>query len=121
MLNNSLNVATDMGHVARKSLNDRAAQYLTRHALRTGAKEAIADRVGDENFFAEIVVRVILFLSEEADIRSWETLPGSLTLVRLTMDPGIHDLEISSGYYDTAHLRGVDVPEGRRVYRAIRF
>ncbi|MFC1493640.1 hypothetical protein ACFL6W_00005 [Thermodesulfobacteriota bacterium] len=121
IMDTSLKVATDMGRVARKSLNDRAAQYLTRQALRAGAKETIADKVGDENFFAEIVVRVILFLFEEADTRSWETLPGSLTLIRMTLAPGIHDLEISSGHSDTVYLKGIYIPEGKRLYRAIRF
>jgi hypothetical protein len=121
LMNTSFKVATDMGSVARKSLNDRAAQYLTRQALRAGAKETIADKVGDENFVAEVIVRAILFLSEGADTRSWETLPGSLTLIRMTLDQGIHDLEISSGYSETIHLKGIYIPEGKRLYRYIRF
>ena len=114
-------IITDLGDVAQKSVNDRSAQYLTRQALRVGAKEAIAQKVGDDSEFGEVIARAILFLFEEADIRSWETLPGGLTLVRIILDAGIHDLEISSEYSETARLNGIDIPEGRRVYRSLRF
>jgi hypothetical protein len=114
-------ISTDLGQVARKSLNDRSAQYLTRQGLRAGVKEAIAQEVGENNVVGEVVARVALFLLEEADIRSWETLPGSLTLVRIRLDPGIHDLEISPEDSQTAHIHGIDIPEGRRVYQSLRF
>ena len=104
-----------------KSLNDRSKQYLTRQALRVGAKEAIAQKVGDDSEFGEVIARTILFLLEEADTRSWGTLPGGLTIVRIILDAGIHDLEISSEYSETARLDGIDIPEGRRVYRSLRF
>ena len=55
-------ITTDMGEVARKSLNDRAAQYLTRQALRAGAKEAIAQKMGEKSEVGEVLTRVILFL-----------------------------------------------------------
>jgi len=114
-------ISTDLGQVARKSLDERSAQYLTRQALRAGAKEAIAEKVGEDNVIGEVFARAILFILEEADTRSWETLPGGLTLVRITLDPGIHDLEISSGNSQTVHLNGVDIPEGGRAYRSLRF
>jgi hypothetical protein len=117
----ALQITTDLGDVARKSLNDRAAQYLTRQALRAGVKESIARKVGDKNEFAEILVRAVLFLSEEADLRSWETLPGGLILVRMILDSGIQDLEVSSEYSETVYLYGIDIPEGKRLYRALRF
>lgn len=114
-------ITTDLGHVARKALNDRAAQFLTRQTLRAGLKEFIAEKVGEKNEFAEVLARTLLFFSEEADTRSWESLPGSLTLVRMTLDSGIHNLEISSEYSETAYLSGLKIPEGKRLYRSMRF
>jgi uncharacterized protein len=114
-------ISTDLGQVARKSLDDRSAQYITRQALRVGAKEAIAQEIGEKNEVGEMLARVILFLLEEADTRSWETLPGGLTLVRVTLDSGIHDLEISSATSQIVKLNGIDIPDGRRVYRSLRF
>ncbi len=114
-------ITTDMGEVARKSLNDRAAQYLTRQALRAGAKEAVAQKVGENSEIVEVMARLILFLLEEADTRSWETLPGAITMERIILDAGAHDLTISSGNTQSIRLNGIDIPEGKRVYRSVRF
>lgn len=111
---------TDMGEVASKSLDKRAAQYLTRQAIRAGAKEAIAQKIGNENEFAEVLARVVLFLLEEADTRSWETLPGNLALARIALDAGAHVITISSGYSNPVRLE-VDIQAGKRVYRSVRF
>ena len=116
-----MKISTDLGEVARKSLNDRSAQFLARQGLRAGVKEAIAQEVGESNPVGELFARVILFLLEEADTRSWETLPGDLTLARIVLDSGIHNLEISSGDLQTIYLDGIYIPQGRRVYRSIRF
>jgi uncharacterized protein len=115
-----LKISTDIGKVDRKSLNDRSAQYITRQALRVGAKEAISQKVGENNELSEALVRVFLFLLEEADTRSWEILPGDLTLIRMTLAAGVHDLDISSGGSRTVRLE-VRIPEGKRLYRALRF
>lgn len=114
-------ISTDLGDVARRSLDDRSAQYLTRQALRAGTKEAIAQEIGNDTIVGEVFARAILFLLEEADTRSWETLPGGLTLVRIPLDAGIHDLEVSAGGSETIQLNGIDIPEGGKVYRSIRF
>jgi uncharacterized protein len=113
-------VSTDIGQVDRTSLNDRSAQYITRQALRVGAKEAISQKVGEKNELGEALVRVFLFLLEEADTRSWETLPGDLTLMRMTLAAGVPDLKISSEGSRTVSIK-VDIPEGKRLYRSFRF
>ena len=116
-----MKISTDLGEVARKSLEDRSVQYLTRQGLRAGVKEAIAEEVGETNATAELFARAILFLLEEADTRSRETLPGTLTITRIVLDSGVHDLEISSEDLQTAYLDGIYIPQGRRVYRSLRF
>lgn len=116
-----MKISTDMGEVARKSLDDRSAQYLVRQGLRIGVKEAIAQEIGENNPIGELVARAILFLLEEADTRSWETLPGGLTFARIVLDSGVHNLEISSENLQTIYLDGIYIPQGRRVYRSVRF
>ena len=116
-----MKISTDLGEVARKSLDDRSAQYLARQGLRGGLKEAIAQEVGENNPIGEFFARAILFLLEEADTRSWETLPGGLILARIVLDPGVHNLEISSEDLQTVYLDGIYIPQGRRVYRSLRF
>lgn len=114
-------ISTNLGDVARKSLSDRSAAWLSRQALRAGAKEAIAQEIGEHDELGEAIARIILFLLEEADTRSWETLPGRLTLMRVELAAGVHTLEVSSGHSASVKLEKIKIPEGRRVYRSIRF
>ena len=120
-VNTPMQITTDLGYVVKKSLNDRAAQYLTRQTLRAGFKEYVAREVRDKIEFAEGLVRAVFFLSEKADTRSWENLPESLTLIRISLDPGSHDLEISSEFSKSVFLSGIDIQEGKRIYRSLRF
>lgn len=117
----ALRISADLGQVAEKSLNDRSAALLARQALRAGVKEAVAQEIGEKNQLGEAVTRILLFLLEEADTRSWQTLPGHMTLLRIELEAGIHEVEIASGYTGTLRLGTVDIPEGRRVYRSVRF
>lgn len=116
-----ITISTDMGKVARKSLDNRSVEIFSRQALRAGAKEAIAQKIGENNQVVEVMARAVLFLLEEADTRSWEILPDSLTLVRIRLDPGVHDLEISSENSLLFQLNAVDIAGGERVYRSLRF
>ena len=113
--------STNMGDVAQKSLEKRSAAILSRQVLRAGAKEAIAEQFGKNNQTAEIVARVIFFLLEEADTRSWEILPGRMSFVRLELDSGFHNLEISSDSGKTICLNHVNIIQGARVYQSLRF
>lgn len=113
--------STNMGAVAEKALEQRSTAILSRQVLRAGAKEAIAQQFGKENQFLEDAARIILFLLEEADTRSWELLPGRLMLVRIKLDTGVHNLEISSGFSKTISLNDLNITEGTRVYRSLRF
>jgi len=113
-------VTTNTGRVARRSLEERRAALIARQGLRAGAKEAMARAVGKESDAGEALVRILLFLLEEADTRSWETLPGGLKLIRLPMDQGIHTLKIRAA--DQALLLDdIEIKPGQRIYRALRF
>lgn len=87
-------VTTNVGGVLRDSLNDRLAQIIVKETARVAAKEAIARSVKDDE--AEVLVRIMLFLMEQPDTRCWETLPGYLTLVRIPVAPGPHQISVNA-------------------------
>jgi hypothetical protein len=65
----------------------------------------------------EALVRVAFFIMEEPDTRAWETLPAYLTLIRIPVDAGVHDLTVrTSGQGGTRRLPQVNVVPGRRFY-----
>jgi len=119
-------ITTNLGEVVRKSLQKRSAGYIARQTLRAGAKEALAQAVGDETELGEVLVRAILFLTEEADTRSWETLPNSLSLVRIELEPGLHNLEIVTGSIEHGGINviqtgDIEIVAGKRIYKSLRW
>ncbi len=116
-------LSTDMAQVAKDALEQRKVQIIVRETARVAGKEALAQSVGDKNGGgAELAVRLGLMLLEEADTRSWQTLPGRLTLLRIPLKAGHYQLEILRG--DSAGpvpLPEFDIVPGQRLFRSIRF
>lgn len=80
-------VSIHLGDLAVRSLNDRALSTVTRHAARLAAKRALARRIEDSTETGALLVRLAAFVTEQADLRGWETLPGRLTLLRIPVVP----------------------------------
>ncbi len=120
-------LTTDLGDVARTALAARKVRLIAKESLRVATKEALAQSVGNKNdVAAETIVRVALFLLEEPDTRSWQTLPGRLTLVRIPLPAGRHKIQVELRSATRAGTQVVDLPEfdlhrGQRMFHAIRF
>lgn len=71
--------------VARSALEQRGKAITARQALRLAAKYQIAERIGEKDELAGGIAQIIMLLTEQADTRSWETLPASLSLLRMTL------------------------------------
>ncbi len=116
-------LSTDMAQVAKDALEQRKVQIIVRETARVAGKEALAQSVGNKNGGGtELAVRLGLMLLEEADTRSWLTLPGRLTLVRIPLVAGHYQLEILRG--DSSGplpLPEFDITPGQRLFRSIRF
>lgn len=119
-------LSTDLAVVVRRSLEERRLQIIVKESARVAAKEAIAQSVGNKHGeAAEALLRVSLFLLEEPDTRSWRTLPGRLTLVRIPLSAGRHrlTLQLRGGY---GGEQKIELPEfvlrnGQRKFYSLRF
>lgn len=109
-------VTTDVGAVLKDSLNERLTRILVKETARAATKEVIAQQIDDP--LIEALVRVAFFIMEEPDTRGWETLPAYLTLIRIPVDSGAHELTVrtSSEYGGTVRLPPVNVVPHRRFY-----
>lgn len=120
-------LSTDLGVVARNALEARKVRIIAKETARVVAKEVIAQSVGNKNdVAAEVLVRVALFLLEEPDTRSWQTLPGRLTLVRIPLPPGRHKLqvELESSRFESRQileLPEIEIRQGQRIFHSIRY
>ncbi len=99
----------DIHAVAEKSLADGYDSLVLRAVARTAIKMATAEgialgaraAVGKKNrdWVGPLVggiARVLALTTEEADIRSWRTLPGEIQLARIWIEPGEYSVAINS-------------------------
>ncbi len=131
-------VMEDITAIAGKDLQDRLVRTTAKSAARAAWKFALAEavRVGVRGAvkdketgavagaLAGAVAHMFAISTEEADKRSWATLPDRIHIGRLRVPPGTYDVELrhvgSSGAVLTSQIiRGVVVPEqGKRFVSA---
>jgi len=99
----------DIGAVAEKNLDDEYNSLVLRAVARTAMKMAAAEGIGigaraavNKNsqdwvgLLAVILARIMVFATEEADIRSWRTLPGEIQLARLWIPAGSYSVLVNA-------------------------
>jgi len=97
-------VAEPIGKIARENLEDRkgriaaktlarvTAKYLAVKAAQKAAKDAAGrDHGALVGFLTGIAGNIFAFASEEADLRSWRTLPAEILISKLTLEPGSYE------------------------------
>lgn len=98
--------------IAAESLNDRKVQIYAKSALRPlgkyVAERAVENKVeensGDGAASAVKGVSSIYNLfSEQADLRSWQTLPAQIRIARLVLEPGMYRFSARLLGYDNGH------------------
>lgn len=90
-------VSTDIYTVSSAALAERGKSVLAKAALRVGVKHELVSNLRDNNQAAGEVLNVLFFLLEEADTRSWQSLPARLSLVRVALAPGQKVLKVKLG------------------------
>jgi len=116
---------TRLVDAARASLEARAARLTARHVARSAVKYNIAHSVSREDALAGELVKLLLFALEQADTRSWASLPATLTLVQIPLPSGQHDIELDlSGGAAIGRVRtrldATPIRAGRRTFRSVR-
>jgi hypothetical protein len=110
--------------VSQSALAARGKKIAAKQALRIAAKYNIGESASSE--YGEVagsLVRTLLFLLEQADTRSWETLPAQLSLVRIPVKAGIHSITLATRDGSGLHSLRIDdirIFPGRRSFRLLR-
>jgi len=132
-------VMEDITAIAMKDLEDRltrtivkaAARSAWKYALTEGVRIGVREAVGNDGgaiagAVAGAMARVIAIASEEADKRSWVTLPDRIQIGRMVVPPGTYDLEFryvggSGGVIERRTLRGITVAGGQKRFVTTRI
>ena len=102
----TVRIDTNLLPVAKHALAKRGKTIAARHALRLGAKYQLTQSIRRQDPLAADIARIFFLLIEQADTRSWETLPAWLSLVRVAVPSNASSLsvEIDDGGYTTSGI-----------------
>jgi hypothetical protein len=108
-INTQTQLMYDVQAVAEKTLADEYDSLVLRAVARTSMKMAAAEGIGygaraasgknNRDWIGPLVggiARIFALATEEADIRTWRTLPGEIQLTRLWVEPGEYSVTIQS-------------------------
>lgn len=86
---------TNFNAMARRTLKDEMPGVITRIITRGAVKGLVQDQLASQLGIAGSLVGAAgAMLSEGVDDRSWQTLPEQISIARLRLPPGAHDLLI---------------------------
>jgi len=82
--------------LASKNLSDKLPAMVARQAVRVIAKEQLRKQMSKNGGdIGNILANLYNIASEQADTRSWLTLPNNMQIVRLTLPVGKHEMSLS--------------------------
>lgn len=87
-------VAANIQHLSMDSLQKQYAGLMAKRIAARIAKEQIARRLDREDEGLGLLARVIMDVSDQADLRQWASLPETLQIIRIPVDKGQHQLEV---------------------------
>jgi hypothetical protein len=99
-------VAEDITAIAGKALDDRLGLIYLKSGGRAVLKFLAAEKAKSEmkkdshskvqNVLGSIAIDLFVGATEQADIRTWRTLPGEIQLARVHLPPGRHTVSVRS-------------------------
>ena len=120
-------LAEDINAIAEKSLADRLTLIYLKSGGRALVKFLAAEKAkkdikkdGDDkikNFLSSLAIDLVVGASEQADTRTWRTLPAGIQLSRMWLRPGAYSFSVNSsdGGYTLRNL-SVDVRAGKTAF-----
>ena len=110
-------LAEDVNEAAKRTFRSELPGVLLRAVLRGVLKHKAHDAAEDKNAGLEVAVDLFNFFSENADTRSWQTLPARICVLRMRLPPGTHDVQLrfigKKGYRGTHTVPEVEIQPNR--------
>lgn len=84
------NLEQRLGLIAAKAIARATAKYIAAYQVRRATKSS------DQgvNLLVGLATNIFTMATEQADTRSWRTLPNRFHIIRLPLEPGRHELEV---------------------------
>lgn len=116
-------VKTQLVDISRSALAARGKQIGTKQILRIAAKKELGRALEKRADGYGGLITAAFFLLEQADTRSWATLPAHVSLVQIPLSEGRHSVQLNirdgSRVYDV-DVQNIDIAANRPTFRSIR-
>jgi len=83
--------------MARRQLKDQMPGILLRTVIRAVVKSVAQDQAYKGGLALGVVANVATVATEQADDRSWRTLPERISVARATLPQGVQTIEFQTG------------------------
>jgi len=117
-------VKTQLVDISRKALAARGKQVAAKQILRIAAKKELARAMEKRADGYGGLITAAFFVLEQADTRSWATLPAHVTLVQIPLPAGRHSMQLlvrdGSRVYEV-NLDDVDIVARKTAFKSIRL
>ena len=105
-----------------KTLARVTAKYL---AVRKAQRSAAEKHGGLAGLLTKVTGDMLIFMSEQADLRSWRTLPEEILISKVAVPPGSYQLwaeclDASGGFVEKVDLGSRDVKAGDKILMQFR-
>lgn len=88
---------TNIDTMARRQLKDQMPGILLRTVIRAVLKSVAQDQANKGGLVLGLAANVAAVVSEQADDRSWRTLPERISVARATLPQGVQTIEFQTG------------------------
>jgi hypothetical protein len=111
----------DISSIAVKTLDEDMPAIMARALARAVVKYQMSRKAGEDNGLAGLMMNIVGVITEQADTRSWLTLPGEIQLARVPLPPGDYNVNVelvgSGGHViSTRKLGKVTIQRGEKQY-----
>lgn len=116
-------IAEDIKAIAIKNLEDRRARYIARALARATAKQVIIHQIGTQSTDHEgtrnlikIALNILNVFLEQADTRSWRSLPGEILISRFYLPEGAYSIKSQGCSSPSDYDRQVEIKAGGTTF-----
>ena len=110
----STSMIYDVQTAAIKTLNEDQGILVAKRVAGLATKAVLADQVRQKDDLLGSLVWIALNVADRADLRQWSTLPQSIQIARVRLEPGMYQADIqgigSSGQSTGEQLEQKNVP-----------
>lgn len=113
----------DIESTAIRNLDEKYGAIIAKRIAGIAAKEVVAHQIGRQAGEGwGMLASLVMHVSDQADLRSWNLLPRDLQIARFVVEPGEHKVQLSTaGVVRKFPEQTVTVEPGKKVFLNFRY